>query len=31
MLDEWDKVVCEIKPWKDTGTYVVSGGSIDEI
>lgn len=31
MMDDWSKVLAELKTWKDTGTYIVSGGSIDEI
>lgn len=31
MLEDWEPVVCEVKSWKDTGTYVVSGNSVDEI
>lgn len=31
MLDDWEHVICEIKAWKDTGTYVVSGNSVEEI
>ena len=31
MLDDWEPIVCELKAWKDTGTYVVSGNSVDEI
>lgn len=31
MLEDWEPVVCELKTWKDTGTFVVSGNSVDEI
>lgn len=31
MLEDWEPIICEIKIWKDTGTYVVSGNTIDEI
>lgn len=29
MLDDWAPVNVELKKWRDTGTYIVSGGSID--
>lgn len=31
MYEDWAPVECEIKPWKDTGTYVLGGGSVDEM
>jgi dynein heavy chain len=31
MLGDWDEVLVELKDWKDTNSYIVSGGSIDEI
>ena len=31
MLEDWQIIEAEVKPWKDTGTYIVGGGSIDEI
>jgi len=31
MLEDWQIIDCELKPWKDTGTFIVSGGSVDEI
>lgn len=31
MYDDWAGVEVELKRWKDTGTHIVSGGSIDEI
>ena len=31
MKDDWEPVVCELKKWRDTGTYIVAGGSIDEM
>ena len=31
MLEDWQNVICELKPWKDTGTFVVSGAAVDEI
>lgn len=31
MKDDWDVIEVELKDWKDTGTYIVSGGSIDEM
>ena len=26
-----NKRVCDFKPWKDTGTYILGGGTVDEI
>ena len=31
MLDDWQIIDAELKAWKDTKTYIVTGGSIDEI
>lgn len=31
MYDDWASIEVELKKWKDTGTFIVSGGSIDEI
>ncbi|EAR85626.2 dynein heavy chain (macronuclear) [Tetrahymena thermophila SB210] len=31
MREDWDQVQVELKGWKDTGTYIVSGSSIDEM
>ena len=31
MIKEWEPVVMEFKPWGSTGTYIVAGGSIDEV
>jgi hypothetical protein len=25
MVADWDGIEAEVKPWKDTGTYAVSG------
>jgi dynein heavy chain len=30
-LSEWEPLVCEFKPWKDTGTYILAGGTVDEV
>jgi dynein heavy chain len=30
-LAEWDVVIAQIKPWRETGTFTVSGVSIEEI
>lgn len=30
MREEWSIVVTELKPWKDTGTFIVAGVSVDE-
>ena len=31
MNEDWQIIEAELKAWKDTGTYIVLGGSIDEI
>ncbi len=31
MEDDWAPVEVELKKWRDTGTYIVSGSSIDEM
>lgn len=31
MQEDWDNVITELKPWKDTGTFIVSGASNDEV
>ncbi len=31
MREDWEAVDVELKEWKDTKTYIVSGSSIDEI
>ncbi len=31
MIDDWQPVNVELKAWRDTGTFIVSGGSVDEI
>lgn len=31
MNEDWKPIVVEIKDWKDTGTFIVSGSSIEEI
>lgn len=31
MLEDWQPINVELKKWRDTGTYIVAGGSIDEI
>lgn len=30
-MKDWAEVNAELKPWKETGTFVVSGGCVDEI
>jgi len=30
MGEDWQPMVCEIKPWKDTGTFVIGGATVDE-
>lgn len=30
MREDWEPVVTELKPWKDTGTFIVGGASVDE-
>ena len=29
MRDDWEPIEVELKKWRDTGTYIVAGGSID--
>jgi len=29
MRDDWEPVVVELKKWRDTGTFIVAGASID--
>lgn len=31
MNDDWQHVEVELKKWRDTGTFIVAGASIDEI
>lgn len=31
MQEDWEPVQVELKPWKDTGTYIVGGSSVDEV
>ena len=31
MVDDWQEVNIEVKAWKNTGTYVLSGGTVDEV
>lgn len=31
MRDDWEPIIVELKKWRDTGTYIVAGGSIDEM
>ena len=31
MYEDWQPVECEIKSWKETGTYALGGGSVDEM
>ncbi len=31
MNDDWQPIEVELKKWRDTGTYIVAGASIDEI
>lgn len=31
MRDDWSEVFAELKPWKETGTFVVSGVCVDEV
>ena len=31
MQGDWDTVNAELKPWKDTGTYIVAGATVDEV
>jgi hypothetical protein len=29
MFDDWTGIEVELKKWKDTGTHIVAGSSID--
>ena len=31
MLDDWEPITIELKAWKDTGTFIVGGASVDEV
>jgi len=31
MKQDWEPILVELKSWKDTGTYVVAGASVDEV
>ena len=31
MEDDWEPIEVELKKWRDTGTYIVSGSSIEEM
>lgn len=31
MKEDWQPINVELKDWKDTGTYIVGGGSVDEV
>jgi dynein heavy chain len=31
MVEDWQAVEVELKIWKDTGTYVVAGTSVEEV
>lgn len=31
MKEDWMPVQVELKDWKDTGTFIVGGGSVDEV
>jgi dynein heavy chain len=31
MQADWDPVLAELKPWKDTGTFIVAGATVDEV
>ena len=28
---EWEPVVAEFKPWKDTGTFILGGGTVETL
>merc|ERR1719472_763509 len=30
-ISQWEPIICDFKPWKDTGTYILGGGTVDEI
>lgn len=29
MEADWEPIIVELKKWRDTGTYIVAGASID--
>lgn len=29
MQSDWEPIIVELKKWRDTGTFIVAGGSID--
>lgn len=29
--EEWQPVTCELKEWKDSGTHIISGNTVDEV
>lgn len=31
MQEDWDPITVELKPWKDSGTFIVGGTSVDEV
>lgn len=31
MKMDWEDINADVKPWKQTGTYTVGGGSVEEI
>ena len=31
MQEDWEPISVELKPWKDTGTYIVGGACVDEV
>jgi len=31
MQEDWDPISVELKTWKDTGTTIVGGASVDEV
>ena len=31
MYADWEEIYAEVKPWKSTGTFTVSGSAVEEI
>jgi len=31
MEEEWKPITAELKPWKETGTFIMSGATVDEV
>lgn len=31
MLKDWSEINAELKPWKETGTFIIGGTCVDEV